>query len=145
MTATSAPMLAISDLRASYGRIEALKGVNIDVAHGEIVALIGANGAGKSTLMMTIFGRPRARSGRITFDGQDITRLSNHERCHLGMARTFQVPRPFSGSSVLDNVMIGALFGRAGRGLTAEQARLKAASTLQSVGLWDLRLTSPSR
>ena len=62
-------------MRAAYGKIEALKGVDIDINAGEIVALIGANGAGKSTLMMTIFGRPRARAGQIEFDGQDITGL----------------------------------------------------------------------
>ena len=74
MTASSAtPLLAIRGLRAAYGKIEALKGVDLDINAGEIVALIGANGAGKSTLMMTIFGRPRARAGQIEFDGQDIT------------------------------------------------------------------------
>ena len=65
MTAPYAtPLLAIRGLRASYGKIEALKGVDLDINNGEIVALIGANGAGKSTLMMTIFGKPRARAGR---------------------------------------------------------------------------------
>ena len=80
MTAPSkTPLLAIRALRAAYGKIEALKGVDLDINAGEIVALIGANGAGKSTLMMTIFGRPRARSGRIEFDGQDITDVPTHE------------------------------------------------------------------
>ena len=65
MTAPSAtPLLAIRGLRAAYGKIEALKGVDLDINNGEIVALIGANGAGKSTLMMTIFGKPRARAGK---------------------------------------------------------------------------------
>ncbi len=74
MTAPSAtPLLAVRSLRAAYGKIEALKGVDLEISPGEIVSLIGANGAGKSTLMMTVFGRPRARSGRIEFDGQDIT------------------------------------------------------------------------
>ena len=74
MTSTTAPLLAIRGLRAAYGKIEALKGVDIDINAGEIVALIGANGAGKSTLMMTIFGNPRAREGIITYAGRDITR-----------------------------------------------------------------------
>ena len=69
----AAPLLAIRGLRAAYGKIEALKGVDLEINPGEIVALIGANGAGKSTLMMTIFGRPRARAGQILYDGRDIT------------------------------------------------------------------------
>ena len=72
------PMLSIRGLYASYGKIEALRGIDLDIAKGEIVALIGANGAGKSTLMMTICGSPQARSGAIIFDGEDITRQPTH-------------------------------------------------------------------
>src|SRR3981189_3965767 len=80
MTSNSTPLLAIRSLRAAYGKIEALKGVDLEINSGEIVALIGANGAGKSTLMMTIFGKPRARSGRIEFDGRDITDVVHHAK-----------------------------------------------------------------
>ena len=73
MNADDVPLLAVRGLRASYGKIEALKGIDLEIRRGEIVTLIGANGAGKSTLMMTIFGRPRAKAGRIEFDGLDIT------------------------------------------------------------------------
>jgi branched-chain amino acid transport system ATP-binding protein len=73
----SAPLLTIRGLRAAYGKIEALKGVDLDINRGEIVALIGANGAGKSTLMMTIFGKPKARAGQILFDSRDITVAEN--------------------------------------------------------------------
>ena len=79
MTSASTPLLSIRGLRAAYGKIEALKGVDVEISAGEIVALIGANGAGKSTLMMTIFGNPRAREGRITFADRDITQLPTHE------------------------------------------------------------------
>ena len=82
------PLLAIRSLRAAYGKIEALKGVDMDINAGEIVALIGANGAGKSTLMMTIFGRPRARAGRIEFDGRDITEVPTHEIARLRIAQS---------------------------------------------------------
>src|SRR5215212_7547507 len=73
---TPAPLLSVRGLEAAYGAVVALKGVDIDVHEGEIVTLIGANGAGKSTLMMTIFGKPRARAGRIAYAGRDITRLA---------------------------------------------------------------------
>ena len=77
-------LLTVRGLKTSYGKIAALKGVDIDVADGEIVTLIGANGAGKSTLMMTIFGNPRAREGQIIFAGRDITQLPTHEIARWG-------------------------------------------------------------
>src|SRR5260370_17384094 len=86
----------------------AVKGVDIDVYDGEIVALIGANGAGKSTLMMTIFGNPRAREGRIVFAGRDITDLPTHEIAHLRIAQAPEGRRIFARMSVLENLQMGA-------------------------------------
>jgi len=102
------PMLAIKNLRATYGKIEALRGVDIEIAHGEIVALIGANGAGKSTLMMTIFGKPRARSGSISYDGLDITGLPTHEIARLRIAQSPEGRRIFPRMSVAENLQMGA-------------------------------------
>ena len=104
----SAPLLAIRGLRAAYGKIEALKGVDLDVSQGEIVALIGANGAGKSTLMMTIFGKPRARAGQILFDGRDITDLPTHEIARLRIAQSPEGRRIFPRMSVAENLQMGA-------------------------------------
>jgi branched-chain amino acid transport system ATP-binding protein len=104
----SAPLLAIRDLRAAYGNIEALKGIDLDVNRGEIVALIGANGAGKSTLMMTIFGRPRARSGEILFDGEDITQTPTHQLARLRIAQSPEGRRIFPRMSVAENLQMGA-------------------------------------
>ena len=73
MTMNTAPLLTVRGVKTYYGNIIALKGVDMDVNAGEIVTLIGANGAGKSTLMMTIFGKPQAKEGSITYEGQDIT------------------------------------------------------------------------
>ena len=73
----STPLLTVRGVKTFYGRVMALKGVDLDVNEGEIVTLIGANGAGKSTLMMTVCGNPRAREGTIEFAGHDITRLPN--------------------------------------------------------------------
>src|SRR6476660_950269 len=108
MTSTSAPLLAIRSLRAAYGKIEALKGVDLDINPGEIVALIGANGAGKSTLMMTIFGKPRARSGQIEFDGRDITDVPTHEIARLRIAQAPEGRRIFPRMSVAENLQMGA-------------------------------------
>jgi branched-chain amino acid transport system ATP-binding protein len=107
-SASPTPLLAISDLRASYGKIEALRGVDLSIARSEIVALIGANGAGKSTLMMTIFGKPRARSGVITYDGVDITGLPTHQIARLRIAQSPEGRRIFPRMSVAENLQMGA-------------------------------------
>jgi branched-chain amino acid transport system ATP-binding protein len=102
------PMLDIRGLYASYGKIEALRGIDLTIAKGEIVALIGANGAGKSTLMMTIFGRPRARAGAIEFDGHDITGLPTHEIARMRIAQSPEGRRIFPRMSVAENLQMGA-------------------------------------
>ena len=101
-------MLSVSDIHTFYGQIEALKGVSIEVAEGEIVTLIGANGAGKSTLLMSICGDPRPRSGRIVFEGQDITQLSTHAIVRRGLAHAPEGRRVFPRMSVLENLQMGA-------------------------------------
>jgi len=104
----TAPLLEIAGLRAGYGRIEALKGIDLDVRAGEIVALIGANGAGKSTLMMTIFGAPRARAGTITFAGTDITQMPTHEIARMRIAQSPEGRRIFPRMTVMENLQMGA-------------------------------------
>ena len=108
MSAAATPLLAVRGLRAAYGKIEALKGVDIEINAGEIVALIGANGAGKSTLMMTIFGRPRAREGRIEYDGRDITGVPTHEIARMRIAQSPEGRRIFPRMSVAENLQMGA-------------------------------------
>ncbi len=105
---SAAPMLAVTGLRASYGKIEALRGVDLSIQHGEIVALIGANGAGKSTLMMTIFGQPRARAGTVVYDGTDITALPTHEIARMRIAQSPEGRRIFPRMSVAENLQMGA-------------------------------------
>ena len=106
--AATTPLLAVRGVRAAYGKIEALKGVDIEINRGEIVALIGANGAGKSTLMMTIFGRPRARAGSIEYDGNDITGVPTHEIARLRIAQSPEGRRIFPRMSVAENLQMGA-------------------------------------
>ncbi|MCU0837419.1 MAG: ABC transporter ATP-binding protein [Rhodospirillales bacterium] len=101
-------MLAVRGVHTFYGNIEALKGVDLEVAAGEIVTLIGANGAGKSTLLMTICGQPAATRGQIVFDGDDITRQPTHEIVARGIAQSPEGRRIFPRMSVLENLMMGA-------------------------------------
>ncbi|MGG5818531.1 ABC transporter ATP-binding protein [Falsiroseomonas sp. HW251] len=101
-------ILTVQDLVAAYGAVQALKGVSLHVEKGEIVTLIGANGAGKSTLLMTLCGDPRARSGRVVFDGQDITDLPTHEIMRLGIAQSPEGRRVFPRMSVMENLLMGA-------------------------------------
>lgn len=101
-------MLEVREVATFYGAIQALHGVDLDVAHGEIVALIGANGAGKSTLLMTICGNPRARSGSIRLEGEDITRMPTHEIVQRGVAQVPEGRRIFPGMSVFENLQMGA-------------------------------------
>jgi branched-chain amino acid transport system ATP-binding protein len=101
-------MLVISGVHTSYGRIEALHGVDIRVDKGEIVALIGSNGAGKSTLLMTVCGNPRARQGRILFEGEDITRLPTYDIMRRDIAQVPEGRRIFPRMTVLENLQMGA-------------------------------------
>jgi branched-chain amino acid transport system ATP-binding protein len=107
--AAADPLLAVRGVKSFYGAVMALKGVDLEVHEGEIVTLIGANGAGKSTLMMTIFGRPRAREGRIVFAGRDITDLPTHEIARLRIAQAPEGRRIFPRMTVLENLQMGAV------------------------------------
>ena len=102
-------MLSITGVHAFYGHIEALRGVDVEVKHGEIVTLIGANGAGKSTLLMTICGNPRAAKGRIVFDGEDISAKPTHEIIRRGIAQAPEGRRIFPHMTVLENLLMGAI------------------------------------
>lgn len=108
MNSPATPLLAIRGLVAAYGNIEALKGVDLEIAPGEIVALIGSNGAGKSTLMMSVFGKPRARSGSIEFDGLDITQVPTHQVARLRIAQAPEGRRIFPRMTVAENLRMGA-------------------------------------
>jgi branched-chain amino acid transport system ATP-binding protein len=105
-------MLTVSGVHTFYGHIEALKGVDLEVKTGEIVALIGSNGAGKSTLLMTICGSPQASAGRIVFDGRDITRMATHLIIRNGIAQAPEGRRIFPRMTVIENLQMGAILGQ---------------------------------
>jgi branched-chain amino acid transport system ATP-binding protein len=104
----TSPLLSVRGVTAYYGRVRVLKGIDLEVNAGEIVALIGANGAGKSTLMMTVCGNPRARDGLIAFAGRNITHLPTHEIARLKLAQAPEGRRIFSRMTVLENLQMGA-------------------------------------
>nr|WP_211848807.1 ABC transporter ATP-binding protein [Neoroseomonas eburnea] len=101
-------MLSVDTVSTAYGAVQALRDVSIEVAQGEIVTLVGANGAGKSTLLMTICGDPRARAGRVAFEGRDITALPTHEIMRLGLAQVPEGRRVFPRMTVMENLLMGA-------------------------------------
>jgi branched-chain amino acid transport system ATP-binding protein len=121
----SEPLLSLRGVKAYYGNVIALKGIDLDVNEGEIVALIGANGAGKSTLMMTVFGDPRAREGQINFAGQNITALPTHEVAKLRIAQSPEGRRIFLRMTVMENLQIGATVAD-GAGLAGDLDRVFA-------------------
>jgi len=102
------PLLSVRGVETFYGKIQALRGVDIDVNNGEIVTLIGANGAGKSTLMMTICGSPRCRNGSIILDGTEISEMPTHEIVRMGVAQAPEGRRIFPRMTVLENLQMGA-------------------------------------
>jgi branched-chain amino acid transport system ATP-binding protein len=104
----SEALLSVRGVETFYGKIQALRGIDLDVKKGEIATLIGSNGAGKSTLMMTICGTPRARNGTITFDGHDITNMPVHEIVRLGISQSPEGRRIFPRMTVEENLQMGA-------------------------------------
>jgi branched-chain amino acid transport system ATP-binding protein len=118
--------LSIENLTRRFGGLVALDHVSLDV-ESRIHGIIGPNGAGKTTLFNIIAGAFPPSEGRLTLQGEDITRLSPERRCARGVARTFQVPRPFTGLTVLDNVAVGAL----GASRNVAEARDRAAATIE--------------
>jgi len=113
-----APVLAAVDVRKRFGALAVLDGVKLALNQGEAVGIVGPNGAGKTTLLNVLAGSLRPDAGSILFHGRDITARSAADRCVLGIARTHQVPRPFVGMTVFENVLVGATSG--GRRRAAE-------------------------
>lgn len=129
-------VLELVDVSVSFGGLKALDGLSFTVNSGEILGMIGPNGSGKSTAFNVITGTLKSDSGSVTFDGEDITGLPSHRISHKGIARTFQVVRPFLHLTALENVMVGRLYGGEGSSRT-DEAITDAMSVLEEVGLAD--------
>ena len=127
-------MLEVNGLTKRFGGFTAVKDVGFEVADGEILGLIGPNGSGKSTIFNLIAGALRPNEGSIRFRGREIAGLAPARVCHLGIARTFQIPRPFRRLSIFDNVMVAAYYGHGGD-LSRQDARRLAGEALGAVQL----------
>jgi branched-chain amino acid transport system permease protein len=127
------PLLIVRDVRKAFAGVQALAGVSLEIRQGEILALLGPNGSGKSTLINVISGHYRQEAGTIAFEGHDLRGLSPHRIMHAGIARTYQIPRPFGHLSVLENVALPVMFGAAAFDRNA--AEREAARWLEFTGL----------
>jgi branched-chain amino acid transport system ATP-binding protein len=122
----------VAEINKHFGGIAAVTNISFEVRMGEALGLMGPNGAGKSTLLNLIFGEYRSDSGRIKFKGHDVTGFAPHKICHLGIARTYQIPQPFVNLTALQNVVVAAEYGR---GLSKAAAESEAARVLDMVDL----------
>src|ERR1700683_958971 len=131
----SSPLLEASGIAQRFGARVVLDGVDFQLAAGESVGVVSPNGAGKTTLLSILAGSLRPTSGRVRYDGNDVTGMRADRRCRLGIARTHQIPRPFVGMTVFENVLVGAMIG-AGQSRTGAYER--AVDVLLTCGLVDV-------
>ncbi len=133
---TSPPLLKLERVSRAFGGLLAVRSVDLVVNDGEILGLIGPNGAGKTTLFNLITGIYPPSAGSVRLLGQDVTRMAPPGRCKLGIARTFQLVRPFPNLTVLQNVAVGRIYGRE-PARSRRQADAEALKLLETVGLAD--------
>jgi branched-chain amino acid transport system ATP-binding protein len=132
-----AALLRVDGVSKRFGGFTALQDISVDIRAGERFGLIGPNGSGKTTLINCISGVLASDGGSIEFDGQDVTRLPAYRRTRRGIARSFQVPRPFRTMSVLENLLVAIDFGVEGHGLSDEKATAEVMAILDKIGLAD--------
>ena len=133
LTPAAGPLLAVQGVSKSFAGVRALAGVDLDVRRGEILGLVGPNGSGKSTLINLVSGHYRADAGAIVVNGRAVEKLAAHRIARLGVARTYQIPRPFAHLSVRENVTLPAMFG--GAALARLDAEREAERWLEFTGL----------
>lgn len=141
--AAASPIMTLENVSRRFGALKALDGLSFDIKDGEILGIAGPNGAGKTTLLNVCTGALSPSTGILTFQGTSIAGLPPHRRCHLGIARTFQIPQIFSSLSVEENVATGAMFGTERHAHSALEARIVEA--LELTGLMRERHQPASR
>lgn len=127
------PLLELRNVSKSYGALVVTDALDLAVASGEALGVIGPNGAGKTTMFNLITGTSTPNSGTVIYKDQDITGFPATKRCHLGITRSFQIPQPFSGMTVFENMLVGASFGAR---LGKSEAEDSCAAALDLTGLW---------
>ena len=105
-------ILEVAGISKTFGSLKVIDGFDFELAEGEALGIIGPNGAGKSTLFNLITGSLQPNSGSIRFEGADITQIPAYRRCRLGIGRSYQIPHPFGGMTVFENLLVGAAFGK---------------------------------
>ena len=140
-----APLLKVSEVSKQFGGFAALTGVSMEIGRAERFGLIGPNGSGKTTLINCISGALRNDAGAIVFDGEDISALPAYQRTRRGIARSFQIPRPFSSMSVLENLVVPLEYVLHRGSLHTADTRSEALEILRMVGLQDKAQTQSNR
>ena len=133
--APAAPILSATGVGKSFGALRVLEGVSIDIARGEAVGIVGPNGAGKTTLFNVLSGAYAPSEGRVRFEAHDVTALDAAARCRLGVARSHQVPRPFGGMTVFENLHVAAAVGA---GASGERANELCMNSLRLCGMLEV-------
>jgi branched-chain amino acid transport system ATP-binding protein len=129
-------ILTVKNVSKSFGKVTAVHDLSFEVEQGGILGIIGPNGAGKTTLFNLIAGEIKPDTGRITFNGTEVTLTQPYKRCRMGIARTYQIPRPFLNMTVLENVLVGVVYGGGVRG---RRSRERCEEVLKKNGLFSKR------
>ena len=116
------PLLKVKNVTKRFGGLVAVNDISFEIRHGETMAIVGPNGAGKTTMFNLINGVFLADEGKMIFEDVDVTNFPSYRRAHLGIGRTFQIPRPFASATVRENIAIGGMFGAAGSEVNVDKA-----------------------
>ena len=125
-------ILKVNNLSKSFGKVRAVHDLSFEVDRGEILGIIGPNGAGKTTLFNLISGEIKPDAGEIIFNGKDIAIAQTYKKCRMGIARTYQIPRPFLNMTILENLLVGSIYGA---GKSYKESKKRCLRILEKTGL----------